>query len=208
LNVTILGNINPYTNPEYTTSDIQQLDQADLLALLTGIFGKDYTISAISDTVATSYVYLPNTTKDYSYTSTINSVTLSGLEVTENGVICWMLYSGAAKNVSVNDVNSGLDGTALDHDCQSVYAVTSTEDNNDVVVNNLQDDTDYNFAYQLRGLDARPYAETSDVVALAVKTSAVSTNTTTSDEESQYIMIFGLLSFFLLLIINAWAIDS
>jgi len=48
LNVTILGNINPYTNPEYTTDDIKALDQADLLVLLEGIFGKDYTISAIS----------------------------------------------------------------------------------------------------------------------------------------------------------------
>jgi len=119
-----------------------------------------------------------------------------------------MLYSGDAKNVSVNDVNSGLDGTALAHDCQSVYAVTSTDDNNDVTINNLQDDTDYNFAYQLRGLDARPYAETSDVVAVPVKTSAVSTGGTTEEEESQYIMIFGLLSFILILIINAWALDS
>jgi len=120
-----------------------------------------------------------------------------------------MLYSGDAKNVSVNDVNSGLDGTALAHDCQSIYADPSTDDSNSVVVPNLQDDTDYNFAYQLRGLDARPYAETSDVVSTTAKTSAVQTNTGGGDdEESQYIMIFGLLSFFLLLIINAWAIDS
>jgi len=120
-----------------------------------------------------------------------------------------MLYSGDAKNVSVNDVNSGLDGTAIAHDCQSVYADPSSGESNDVSIPNLQDDTDYNFAYQLRGLDARPYAETSDVVSTTVKTSAVSTNTGGGDEEeSQYIMIFGLLSFFLLLIINAWAIDS
>jgi len=52
LNVTILGNINPYTNPEYTTDDIKALDQADLLVLLEGILGKDYTISAISSSVA------------------------------------------------------------------------------------------------------------------------------------------------------------
>jgi len=48
LNVTILGNINPYTNPEYTTDDIQLLDQADLLALIVGIFGKDANVSSVS----------------------------------------------------------------------------------------------------------------------------------------------------------------
>jgi len=208
LNVTILGNINPYTNPEYTTSDIKALDQTDLLALLTGIFGKDYTISAISSSVEASYVYLPDTTKNYTATPTVNSLKFSGLEVTDNGVICWVLYSGDAMNVSVNDVNSGLDGTATAFDCQSVYADPSSDESNDVTIDNLQDDTDYNFAYQLRGLDARPYAETSDVVSTTVKTSPVSTTGTTTEEESQYIMIFGLLSFIILLIINAWAIDS
>jgi len=92
-----------------------------------------------------------------------------------------------------------------DYDCQNAL----TNSTNTISIDSLNDATSYNFAYQVRSYDDRPYAETTTPATLAVTTQAISTgNSTNTEEESQYIIIFGLLSFILLLIINAWSIDS
>jgi len=206
ITVIILGKIDPYSNPEYTTDDLSGLDSTDLLALIQTILGTDYKVASVTAPNIIDIV-LPNIKANYTATANTDSATISGLSVDNDGVVCYMLYpASVTASVSVSDINAGMAGgqPALDHACVPAN-VNST---NNIVINSLEDSTSYTLAYQVRSFDDRPYAETTTPNSLTITTQAISTGPTGSEEESQYIMIFGLLSFILLLIINAWSIDS
>jgi len=199
--IIVLANTDPSSNPGYTTDELLSMDSVALKTLLTEIYGTEYTVSAV--TTPTAFI-VNNPTIEVNYTSsaTTNSITLSGLKVDYDGIVCWSIYQGSEQpGVSVDDVNMGMVGEsqAVDHGCQSVYAVETVDETNTVTISGLQDATEYTIAHYVRSDDHRQYAETSSVMSVLTSTQAIPVPVTDDEEESQFIMIFGFLSFILLL---------
>jgi len=205
INIVILPNIDPNAAPGVTTDDILAMDEVDLKDMIQTALGTDYTVDDVTSPVVFP-ITLGNIDHAYTTSSTENSITISGIQTDNSGVVCYIVYQGA-KDATVADVQAGTyDGkAAISHGCKAVDNVVSSDDS--VTINGLSDNTQYEVAYTVRSIDDREYAQTTDVNYVEVTTKSVSVPTGGEEEEFSFLTTFGFLSFLLLIVFNAWEHD-
>lgn len=198
LSLIILPNTNPNAAPEYTTDEILDLDSASLKTVTQTIYGSQYTVSAVS-TPSILVNSVPILSKDPTITSTTNSVSISGIQTNVDGVFCWMLYQGG-EDISVGDISEGVYNgqDAIDYGCLLVNNIIDSNDT--AMVSGLTEATEYRAAYYVRSYDHRDYAESNNVTSAVISTQVVVVPADDEEEESQFILMFGFLSFLFVLL--------